>query len=347
MIYTDFLIVGQGIAGTLLSFELRKLGKSILVIDAPNPFKASLVAGAVLNPMAGKHWSPSPNAELFLSKAEETYKTLESRLNVAILKEANLHVFHETMEKRKHFEKQQKVYPEYLSSIDKEDLAYFNAPYGQGLIQGISVVDAETLLAAFQKYLIAENAFLADVFDEALLEAAENCVRYKHIQASKIIYCNGVLAMDSLFFKQLPFTKNRGDVLILDIPGLPEHAVYHQTLRLVPKGNQQFWCGSNYEWNFENLLPNENWRRASEQALNQWLKIPFEVKNHIVAQRPTTAGQNPLLGLHPRYNHVAIFNGLGTRGFSSGPYWASEMAKLLTQPEYQIPNYNIDFRKWL
>jgi glycine/D-amino acid oxidase-like deaminating enzyme len=120
---------------------------------------------------------------------------------------------------------------------------------------------------------------------------------------------------------------------MLDIPGLPEDAIYHRKLRLVPKGDHQFWCGSNYQWDFENILPDENWRKESEAELKSWLKIPSEIKNHIVAQRPTTAGQIPIVGIHPEYTALAIFNGLGTRGFSSGPYWAAEMAALLLKPE--------------
>jgi glycine/D-amino acid oxidase-like deaminating enzyme len=336
LIQTHFLIIGQGIAGSLLSLELIKHGKKVLVIDKKNPSKSSLVAGAVLNPMAGKHWSPSPQANVFLPKAHEVYKSIEALLNISILQETKLHVFHESEEKRLQFEQKQQLFPQYLSIIENNKSPYFNALYGCGIINGVSIINAPTLLSAVKNYLIAQHALIEEDFDESVLKIEEDNIQYKDIKASKIIFCNGVDAANSRFFQSLPFTKNRGDVLMVDIPGLPENAVYHQKLRLVPKGNHQFWCGSNYKWHFEDLLPDENWRKESEAELKFWLKIPFEIKNHIVAQRPTTAGQIPFIGIHPEYKTVVIFNGLGTRGFSSGPYWASELAKQLLNSNYSI-----------
>jgi len=333
LLQTDFLIIGQGIAGTLLSFELMRHGKKVLVLDTADPFKASLVAGAVLNPMAGKHWSPAPQADIFLSKAHETYRNMEQLLGISILQETALHVFHESEEKRALFEQKQQLFPQYLSIASNNDSPYFNISHGQGMIRGISVMDAKTLLAEARRYLKAQEAFMEAIFDENLLEIQQDSIRYKDITASKIIFCNGVAVMKSSFFQSLPFTRNRGDVLVLDIPELPETAVYHRKLRLVPKGNQQFWCGSNYQWNFEDLLPDEGWRKASKAELRSWLKIPFKIKDHIVAERPTTAGQKPFVGIHPEYTSVAIFNGLGTRGFSSGPYWACELAKQLVDTD--------------
>jgi glycine/D-amino acid oxidase-like deaminating enzyme len=35
--HVDFLIVGHGIAGALLTYELQQAGKSVLVIDTPHP----------------------------------------------------------------------------------------------------------------------------------------------------------------------------------------------------------------------------------------------------------------------------------------------------------------------
>ncbi|KAA5533614.1 FAD-binding oxidoreductase [Taibaiella lutea] len=335
MIQTDFLIIGQGIAGTLLSLELIKHGKKVLVIDKENPYKSSLVAGAVLNPMAGKHWSPSPQAALFLPKAHGVYSNIEKLLSISILQETKLYVFHESEEKQLQFEQKQELFPQYLSIADSES-PYFNALYCCGIISGVSVINAPLLLSSVKSYLLAQDAFIEEDFDENLLEIEEDKVHYKNISASKIIFCNGVSAATGRFFQSLPFTKNRGEVLMLDIPALPEDAVYHQKLRLVPKGNHQFWCGSNYKWDFEDLLPDEQWRKESEAELKSWLKIPFEIKNHIVAQRPTTAGQIPFVGFHPEYKTIAIFNGLGTRGFSSGPYWANELAQKLLDPNYLI-----------
>src|SRR6218665_2677921 len=94
----DFLIIGQGIAGTLLSYELLRSGKTVLVIDDGAVYRSSLVAGAVINPMAGKHWTPGRDAGLLIRNAVATYRNLEALLGASFLSETDLWVFHEREE---------------------------------------------------------------------------------------------------------------------------------------------------------------------------------------------------------------------------------------------------------
>ena len=340
MIQADFLIIGQGIAGTLLSYELINQGKKVLVIDKFNPTKSSLVAGAVLNPMSGKHWAPSPRAAVFIPKAIQTYRSIEEILNTSILTETRLNVFHESNEKRIQFEQQRKAFPSFFEEhVDLKNI-FFKNDFGCGVINGLYQIHAEILLKQWRLYLESRNAFIEGEFEFGEIEFLPEEIRYRNISTSKIIFCIGAEAVSSPYFQCLPFTKNRGEALIVSIPDLPEDAIYHKHLRLIPKGNGLFWCGSNYIWNFENLKPDEIWKANAIKELKQWLQLPFSVKDHIVAQRPTTEGQVPIVGMHPQINNVAIFNGLGTRGFSSGPYWAYELAKQLLDPEYQIQKIN-------
>ena len=50
----DYIIVGQGICGTLMSYYLQKEGKNIMVVDEAKPNTASLVASGIINPITGR-----------------------------------------------------------------------------------------------------------------------------------------------------------------------------------------------------------------------------------------------------------------------------------------------------
>jgi glycine/D-amino acid oxidase-like deaminating enzyme len=347
LIKVDFLIVGQGIAGTLLSYELLNTGKSVLVLDRGDTKRSSLVAGAVINPMAGKHWTPSKDADLFIGKAINSYRNLELLLHNNIIDKTDLYVFHENEKDKDLFYEKQNQFPGYLANVTPEEEldSGFNAPFGLGKIQGLWLVDAMRLLEQWKIYLQQKEAYLQEPFYHSTLQLHEDKIIYDNIEAGKIIFCEGAFAAENPFFKKLPFTRNRGEALLLDIPGLSRARIYHHKLRLVPRRDGLFWCGSNYTWNFDDLIPDEQWKENAIAALKSWLKLPFTVKDHIVAQRPTTAGQFPLIGIHPEHNAVAIFNGMGTRGFSAGPYWAESFAALLTNkinvmPEYDVPRFN-------
>lgn len=337
MINVDYLIVGQGIAGTLLSYELMKANKSVMVLDKPNSHAiASLVAGAVINPLAGKNWQPSLAQQLYIPQALATYKALGQQFQTDIVKETTLFVFHESGEK------QNEAIGRLQTVSNEKDLQnQFSYQFGAAQISPLYLVDAQTLLSMWRQYLIAQNSFRLENFEHNALLEKQDGITYEDIQAKKIIFCEGAAESENPLFKKLPFTKNRGEALLLHIPDLKEQQIYHQgNLRLVPKGDGLFWCGSNYQWNFENLWPDETWRSKTLGQLKQWLTVPFTVADHIVAERPTTAGQFPLIGSHPDFPRTYIFNGLGTRGFSSGPYWAKHLALQLEDESYVIPDYD-------
>lgn len=346
----DYLIVGQGIAGSLLSYALITAGKKVMVIDHPLEHKASLVAGAVINPLSGKNYTPALDAERFLPFAINYYKALGELLRINILQQTQLYIFPEDEDQAYAFEVARRSagsgkYLHWLESRNYETYGKcFHARQGIGVQEPVWQVDAALLLRLWQEYLVQQEAYCAETFQNDYLEITGHHVRYKEIKAGKIIFCEGAAGAVNPFFRELPFTRNRGDVLLLSIPGLPGTGIYHRNLRLVPRGDGLFWCGSNYQWNFKDLEPDLVWREEAIKQLEQWLKLPFSLEQHIVAARPTTAGQIPLLGLHPAEPRIGIFNGLGTRGFSSGPYWADALCKLLLDDSYTIPGYH---KAWL
>lgn len=330
---TEYLIIGQGIAGTLLSYELLCAGKKVMVIDGPSAHKASLVAGAMINPMIGKNWTPALHQEIFIPAALSAYKALGQLLNTTVIKESSLLVFHKHEANERVFNASQVSNSNNLHLLPGKQIkdlqAQFHFSHSVGCVAPVWLIDAEHLLQAWRNYLNTRNSLLADRFHFEDCQISDNSIRYKNIQANKIIFCEGAIARDNPLFQSLPFTKNRGEALLLSIPNLSTEHIYHQELRLIPKSDGLFWCGSNYQWSFENLSPDEEWRKKTEQQLKKWLRIPFDVQHHLVAERPTTAGQVPLTGVHPTQKNVFIFNGLGTRGYSSGPYLAQQLCQQL------------------
>lgn len=346
----DYLIIGQGIAGSLLSYKLMAAGKKVMVIDRPAKDKASLVAGAVINPLSGKNFSPAQHAALFIPEALACYKAMEQLLGVTFLQQTRLCFFPENEDQAYAFEQVRKSEASGAALRWLENRHYetygkcFHARQGIGIQEPVWQVDAALLLSLWKAYLIKHDAYREALFDPRDIEIKEEGIKYKELTARAIIFCEGAAAAQNPFCRHLPFTRNRGDVLLLSIPGLPADSIYHRNLRLVPRSGDLFWCGSNYGWNFKDLEPDEAWRDETVTQLKQWLKIPFTIADHIVAERPTTAGQVPLVGMHPVIPGLAIFNGLGTRGFSSGPYWANELSKLLLDPAYTLQGYN---KAWL
>lgn len=331
--HKDILIIGQGIAGTLLSNELICAGKTVMLIDAADRHKASLVAAAVINPLIGKNWTIAKDAEMLIPFAVKTYKALGEKFEQNFLVEKDLLVYHQNAKEEQTFADQIKHRNPYLHDLNIPEIEnleqIFYADNKIGKVKPVYTVEAVSLLRQWTSYLQAENSFETEKFDMTELKISTDRIAYKGISADKIVFCEGAAGRNNPLFPDVNFTTNRGDVLLLSIPGLSTEYLYQKGIRLVPRSDGLFWCGSNYTWKYDSLLPDKNWRSETEAQLQSWLKLPFETTDHLVAERPTTAGQQTLLLQSKLHKNVYFFNGLGTRGFSAGPFLANKMAQLL------------------
>ena len=76
----DFIIVGQGLAGTLLAHELFRQNKSFIVFNDPNQIKSSDVAAGLINPIVFRRMTKSWLVDDAFPQMETTYRKLEELL---------------------------------------------------------------------------------------------------------------------------------------------------------------------------------------------------------------------------------------------------------------------------
>ena len=86
----DFIVVGQGLAGTLMAAQLIAAGQKILVIDDSHRSSSSLVAAGIINPITGKRIVKSWLIDELLKSAFVSYKNLEIALNCELLEQKNI-----------------------------------------------------------------------------------------------------------------------------------------------------------------------------------------------------------------------------------------------------------------
>lgn len=331
--HVDFIIVGQGLCGTLLSYFLWKEGKKFIVIDDENEQAATRVASGIINPVTGRRIVRSWRIEEFLPFAIATYSALSNLLNSNFIEAKPILEFHTTPQMELAFVERMKVETDYLHSYTApaEQQQWFNFPFGITAIQSTYLIHLTELINSWKTKLKAEKKYLKAVFEESYLKFfANGKVTYKSITANKIIYCHGILAAKSTYFKQLPFSANKGEVLIVDIPNLPRKHIYKHGFTLVPwQQNSLFWLGSTYEWQFNTEEPTEAFKTKATNWLNQFVKLPFSLVAHKAAVRPATLERRPFVGVHPSINQLALFTGMGTKGCSLAPFFAKELVNHL------------------
>lgn len=168
-----------------------------------------------------------------------------------------------------------------------------------------------------------------------------NKVVYKHITASRIIFCDGVGVMDQPYFKMLPFAFNKGEALVINVPGLPQQYLYKKGNVITPWQNGLFWVGSTYNRDYTDELPSKEFYEQTCQWLSFFLKLPFTVEEHLAAIRPTTVERRPFAGMHPQFEQVGILNGMGTKGVSLAPFVSKQLCDNILSGKPLMKDFDI------
>ncbi|MEY3190936.1 MAG: hypothetical protein RIS10_1053, partial [Pseudomonadota bacterium] len=73
----DFLIIGQGLAGSLLAWELINRGCNVIIVDNGKE-NASQIAAGLINPVTGMRFVKSTNVDDLLPTAKQCYAQLDT-----------------------------------------------------------------------------------------------------------------------------------------------------------------------------------------------------------------------------------------------------------------------------
>src|SRR5689334_4647582 len=99
----DYLVIGNGISGTWLSYYLRELGQSFLVMDDQQPKAASRFAAGLINPVTGRRHVRVWLAETVLPHAWEAYNEIGKKLSIPCITQTSLIDFFPSAQMRQSF----------------------------------------------------------------------------------------------------------------------------------------------------------------------------------------------------------------------------------------------------
>jgi glycine/D-amino acid oxidase-like deaminating enzyme len=328
------LIIGQGIAGTWLSYYLIKAGAEVMVIDEAKPNSATRVASGVINPVTGRQVATTWMADTLLPLTHAAYNNIGHLLNTPVVKDCGIYAFPPSEQMQQAYEKKMQEGSPYVH-LPPPDIPFdtwFRFFFGGVHIQPAYWVDLQSLLAVYRAWLMRQNLLFEHSFVESILQVSASGIRYGDVTADYIFYCQGTAAGTSNFWKGLPFSFNKGEALIVEIPGLPHGHIYKFGMNtLVPWHDGLWWVGSTYDNRFTDDKPTGAFLERTTYFLKQTLKIPFTIYSQLAAIRPATVERRPFAGLHPLHPRVGILGGLGTKGVSLAPWLAMQLSKLLLE----------------
>jgi len=323
--HINYLIVGQGLAGTLLAYELSKLNKNILVVNEEKELTSSKVAAGMFNPISGKRMVIGWKTSELLEASEKTFTELEGLLNKPFFFKQNIfNVFGSVKEQNDlSVRMEDAAFAKYVN-MEVEQEPNVKQVFSAFEITGSGWVNLSVLLEGYAQILKEQNTLQNEVFDYSELKYENEKWHYKNFVTDKIVFCEGYKNIENPYFNWLPFLLCKGDVLIIKCK-LTEKKIVKKGIYLVSIGEGLYKVGATYEWNDLSETPSEKGRQFLIEKLNELLDTEYEIVNHIAGIRPTTKDRRAVVGEHPEHKGMYILNGLGTKGVMQAPYLTKEL----------------------
>lgn len=342
---TDYIIIGQGLAGSLLAYQLLKQNKSVVILNNETLPTSSGVAGGMFNPITGKHLSKTWLADELFPYMLQFYKALETELEAKFLYETEIYRPFANENQKKQF----------LSIIEKDELQNYidvlapsddfpqiENPLGGLLTHQGGWLDVPLMLSLLRNSFKRQNIYFTDDFDENELVVSENEVSYKSHKAKKIVFCQGYYAIHNSWFNWLRFSPVKGETLIAEVENYDIKEIVNQGSWVLPIKGNVCRFGATYSWQPLDWLPTEPEKQLLLSRIHKFLKANYKITDHQAGIRPATQDRRPFLGNHPAHKNVCIFNGLGTKGVSLAPYLANEMINFMENQKVLLPEVNIE-----
>lgn len=320
----NYIIVGQGLAGTILSYHLLKQGKSVLVLNQYNPKCSSYIAGGIFSPITGQRVAKIGDCEQIIDYAHTFYPELEKTLNRRFFH--NLpYIKLNVSEKIAHYTQTRLSDPEYQTLLTPIEYRCGKKKIKGVVIKQAGYLDIPTMLNAYRTYLNDLGCYQEKQFDEKYLIMKDNSIVYKDITAERIIFCNGINAKDNRFFNHLNFNPTKGELITIRMNKNIESIVTGNVF-LLPIGNNLFHVGATYERQYEHDQPTKKGLEWLINELSLILDEPYEIVEHKAGIRPTTFGHQPFIGWHEEYRNIGLFSGFGSKGVSLIPFYAKKFS---------------------
>ena len=328
MVKVDYLVVGQGIAGTVITEHLISAGLRVHVIDDPHYSNSSKVAGGLYNPITGRKMVKTWNCDVLFDYLIPFYRKLELKLETNFLFEIPIYrPFYSNEEYNEWMGKSaEPAYGRYIKSIHGQHVFanHLHDSFGGIILNESGYLDTRKMVRAYRNYL-AQHGMISDLpFGYEKLELSDDGVVYGDFHASKIIFSEGRFQDENPWFDWLPQKPVKGELIWIKSQEEIEH-IYNRGVFLIPLSDGICKVGATYDHEKLDELTTE---KAQSQLINRLRKLisfEFQVVDQKAGVRPATIDRKPFIGKHPQFKNVVIFNGLGAKGVSLAPYYANQL----------------------
>ena len=321
----DLLIIGAGLAGSILACKLILAGQRILIVSDPSIPSASRAAAGLINPVTGQRMVLQENIEALLASAESFYGDMEEKFDITLLYKRQMLRLFQSEKERSAWQKRLDD-PAYAPYIDQQsaDNSSIHAELCGFIQYQTGNLDTNLLLDSLHAWFRQHGIMIEAPFHHEQLMIESNLIRWKKIEAKKVVFCEGWRGQTNPWFNWLPFQPAKGEILTLESESEVPDKIINRGKWLLPVGRQRFKFGATYEREELDEITTDSAKDELLHAISGMLveRPKLHVTDHVAGVRPGTKDKHPFLGFHHDHSTLGIFNGFGSKGSLLTPWYA-------------------------
>lgn len=328
----DVLIVGQGLAGSLLAWELMRQHVRVMVIDHGGT-NASQIAAGLINPVTGLRLVKTAEIERLLPVAMQCYQQLEAAFKQRFF--VPIPMLRVLRNEREWRLAQQRLgqagYQAFLTNCSASPPG-INGPFGMLQQRQTGYLKTRQLLSRLRDFFVANDCYRQVTLDYREIKF-KPYLQWRDLRPQHIVFCEGYRATVNPWFGRLPFQLAKGEIISCKTDAVYPDQIVNFGYWMIPTELHQFRIGATFDPVNLDTQPTKHASNQLRQALVEVCPSiqPIEIVEHQAGIRPATLDKQPFIGPHPVYGHLHIFNGFGAKGSLTIPWYARQFVAVLNQ----------------
>lgn len=325
---TDVLIVGMGISGLVLALTLMYQRRSFRIIHLETVGSSSRAAAGLFNPVTGRRPTLTWNASACFPFLHSFYPRAEKTLNSYFFfpKPVFRPAIRTDMLNDFHALSASSCMATYIEVREVPELHSIDPTLGVGLLTHHSgYLNSHTFLDSGLEYFTIKGLLHNKSFDHAALTLTNTGAEYEGEHYRYVIFCEGSRVIQNPWFGTLPFFLYHGEVLDVYMPTFPETYCVNRGVFVLPVGGNIFKVGATY-------AKGNTYQTARKEGVDELISglkalgiKHFDIVESHWGVRPATKDRKPMVGVHPNYAQLGVFNGMGSKAVSLAPLLAHQL----------------------
>lgn len=331
------LIVGGGLAGTILAWQFYLNNIDFLIVNKDRINTSSKVAAGIYNPIVFKRFTPSWQAELLIPYLDQFYSKIEQILNEKFHFKIDIYKILSNQDEVNLWKSKAHNFPNKMymdeNIITNNYQNKISNNLGFGRVKNSGFVDTNKFLELSHNFF-AENNKIRTY--ELFYKDIKNELRIENELFSKIVFAEGYYGEKNPYFPNLRYNFAKGEVLEIEIDNFEIDHIISKNLFLFPISKNKYKVGASFQWTFEDEETTEFEKNRLLENLEKFLITDYKLTAHKAGIRPATYDRRPFLGQSKIQDNAYIFNGMGSKAVLLAPYCASILQDLIIEQK-EIP----------